>query len=670
MISGDAHRRAGERGTSVPRGGPGKPPGDHDDVPGHGEPEGAEEALRRSEQEFRAFFENVGVGASQLGPDGRYLRVNDRYCEITGYTREELLAGMGPVDLVHPEDRAREQESISALMAGRLTTVEMEKRLVRKDGTVVWLNVTANVVRDAEGRILRSAAIIQDVTERKRAEDALKASERMFRSLLDQLNVGVFLSTLDGKMEHVNPATARMAGFATPEEFLAVPAPRRYANPEDRRRFIDALKKDGTVHDFETTSVKADGTTYPVSLSAVVLYGADGKPEHCLGIVEDISARKRIAAERERLLETLRESDRRKDEFLAVLSHELRNPLAPIRTSLHVLERTDPGSEQGRRAQAVIDRQVTHLTRLVDDLLDVTRISRGKIQLRRERIELGEVARRTMDDYRVSFEASGIALEGRFGSEYFWVNADATRMAQVIGNLLGNAAKFTPRGGKVEVSLQRGGPQVVVCVRDTGFGIAPEMIGRLFEPFTQAPQDLDRNRGGLGLGLALVKGLVELHGGTVDAASEGPGRGAEFTIRLPLEAPPEKGTRAARPRAAQARRVLVIEDNVDAADSLKQLLEISGHDVQVAYDGPTGLEVAKRFRPDVVLCDIGLPGMSGYEVAHAFRADGDLRSARLVALTGYAAPEDKQRVAEAGFAEHVAKPPSAEIIERVVDDAS
>ncbi len=645
-----------------------RPP--HDGAAPFSAPDSVEAALRRAEEDCRAFFENAGVGVSQLGPDRRYVRVNDRYCEITGYAREELLAGMSPLDLVHPDDRAQEQELVSGLMSGGLLRGGMEKRLVRKDGSVVWLSVNANAVRDGEGRVIRSAAIVQDITERKRTEDALRESEHKFRTLLEQLNVGVFLSTLDGKMELVNPATARIGGYASVEEFIAVPAQRRYADPDGRHRFIETLKRDGNVSGFETIGLRKDGSEYPVSLSAVLLYDAEGHAEHCLGVVEDISARRRVASERERMLETLRNSDRRKDEFLAVLSHELRNPLAPIRTSLHVLERSEPGSEQCRRAQAVIDRQVTQLTRLVDDLLDVTRITRGKIQLRRERIELGDIARRTMDDYRVSFEASGVELEGRFGSELFWVEADPTRMAQVVGNLLANAAKFTQRGGHVEVSVLREGPMVALRVRDSGLGIAPEMLGRLFEPFTQAPQGLDRSRGGLGLGLALVKGLVELHGGTVEAASDGQGKGAEFTIRLPREAESDDRKHAASARTVQRRRVLVIEDNVDAADSLKEALELSGHDVRVAYDGAAGIGAAKKFRPEFVLCDIGLPAMSGYDVARAFQADDELRGARLVALTGYAAPEDRQRAADAGFADHVAKPPSVETIERLLDGAS
>ncbi|MBI5543503.1 MAG: response regulator, partial [Deltaproteobacteria bacterium] len=334
-----------------------------------------------------------------------------------------------------------------------------------------------------------------------------------------------------------------------------------------------------------------------------------------------------------------------------------------------VLERAAVGGEQARRAQAVIERQVSHLTRIVDDLLDVTRIARGKVQLRRELLELGELVRRTIDDHRPGFELGGVELTARFESELFWVNVDPTRLIQVLGNLLGNAAKFTSRGGKVEVSLRREGQTVAVSVRDSGVGISPEVRRYLFEPFSQAPQTLDRTRGGLGLGLAMVKGLVELHGGMVEAASVGLGHGSEFTIRLPLEEAPERAAAADEKRSCRRRRVLVIEDNVDSAESLRDALELDGHQVQVSYDGPTGLAQAREFYPDIVLCDIGLPGMDGYEVARAMRRDEVLKGSYLVALSGYALPEDLQRAAEAGFDRHVSKPPSIEMLEQLLTES-
>ncbi len=365
-------------------------------------------------------------------------------------------------------------------------------------------------------------------------------------------------------------------------------------------------------------------------------------------------------AERQRAEEALREANRRKDEFLAMLSHELRNPLAPIRNSLYILERAEPGGAQASRAQAVIERQVQHMTRLIDDLLDVTRISRGKIRLQRERLELNGLVRRVADDHREQFTRNGVALEVAICDEPLHVEGDPTRLAQVVGNLLQNAAKFTPRGGRARLSLRRSAEgSALVQVRDDGAGIAPETLSELFEPFVQAETSLDRSHGGLGLGLALAKNLVELHGGEVRAASPGLGQGAEFTVCLPLApaAEAKQGPASQATVTGGARRVLLIEDNVDAAETLREALELGGHRVEVALTGPEGLAKARALKPEVVLCDIGLPQLDGYAVARAIRSDPELRSAQLVALSGYALPEDVQRSREAGFDKHMVKPP-------------
>jgi signal transduction histidine kinase/ActR/RegA family two-component response regulator len=364
----------------------------------------------------------------------------------------------------------------------------------------------------------------------------------------------------------------------------------------------------------------------------------------------------------------LRQRDMRKDEFLAALSRELRNPLTPIRTSLYVLARTDPGSDRARRALQIIDRQVTHLARIVDDLLDVTRITRGKVQLQCAPVDFGELVRRSMDDHRTIFEASRTRMEGRFGPGPFWVHADQDRLMQVLSNLLGSAEKFA-RGGSVVLTLQREGAKVALRVRDTGAGIAPEMMEHLFEPFVQAEQTIDRTRGGLGLGLAMVKGLIELHGGTVGIASEGPGRGTELTVLLPLAAAPEQSEPAVERAPIPARRVLLIEDNRDVADSLADVLMLAGHEVQIAANGQEALALARTSLPEVVLCDLGLPGMDGYAVAKAFRGEKTLEGVYLVAISGYARPEDIRHALEAGFDLHVAKPIKLEQLDQVLADA-
>jgi two-component system CheB/CheR fusion protein len=361
---------------------------------------------------------------------------------------------------------------------------------------------------------------------------------------------------------------------------------------------------------------------------------------------EDISELKQREDALEYSERALREADRRKDEFLASLSHELRNPLAPIRNSVFVLAHSAPGGEAAQRAQLIIDRQVTHLTRLIDDLLDVTRITCGKIQPQLEQVELGALLRRTLDDQRGSFEALGVALDGQLPSTPVWVQADGARLVQVVSNVLGNALKFTPRGGRVRLRLDCLEEKAMVDVADTGVGIPPDALAHVFEPFSQAPQTLDRARGGLGLGLAMVKGLVELHGGEVNIQSPGTGGGTRVTISLPLGAagPLESAEHVAAPPASRrTQRVLVIEDNLDASETLQVALSLNGHEVRIAHDGARGLELATEYDPDVVICDIGLPGMDGYEVARAVRGPTRRQDKFVVGRSGEPRAEELQR---------------------------
>jgi len=370
--------------------------------------------------------------------------------------------------------------------------------------------------------------------------------------------------------------------------------------------------------------------------------------------------------------EELHQAIRRKDEFLATLSHELRNPLAPLHSSLYLLQRAEPGSDQANRMMAIMDRQISQLTALTNDLLDVTRISRGKITLQCSTVDLCALVRSTADDNRALFVGHALRLVLEVPDEPLPIYADPARLSQVIGNLVHNAAKFTPADGEVALVLERnpGSPRARLRVRDTGTGMDPELLSHIFDPFFQGDRSLARTQGGLGLGLALVKALVEMHGGSVEAASDGPGRGSTFTVELPLcevereDTPPPLLLQRAR------RRVLVIEDNLDAANSLRDVLELLGHWVETARNGRLGVSRAREFRPEIVFCDIGLPEMDGYAVARALRDELQLRDAVLVAMTGYAQPEDKRRATEAGFHEHLAKPPSIERLEEVLSRVS
>jgi CheY-like chemotaxis protein/two-component sensor histidine kinase len=349
-----------------------------------------------------------------------------------------------------------------------------------------------------------------------------------------------------------------------------------------------------------------------------------------------------------------------------MLSHELRNPLAPIRNAIYLLNHSDPGGEQARRARTILQRQTEHLTRLVDDLLDVTRIARGKIDLRRERVDLDAVVRRTADDLRSVMDQRGISLTVNTPGRPVWTDADPIRLAQVMGNLLGNAAKFTPRGGRVAVTLATAGEEAEIRVRDTGIGIERSLLPHVFDAFVQSERSDARGHGGLGLGLALVKGLVELHGGKVSAASAGPGTGAELVARIPIESPAVPARAAGeRARSRRGRRVLVVDGDADAAETLAALVELFGHTAEVVHDGSVAIARARSDAPDVVLCELGLPGLSGFEVAQALRSDGPA-GLRLVALSGYAQDDDLRRAIEAGFDAHVAKPADPAEIEKLL----
>jgi len=370
--------------------------------------------------------------------------------------------------------------------------------------------------------------------------------------------------------------------------------------------------------------------------------------------------------------QALRESDERKSNFIAMLSHELRNPLAPLRHALWLLDRAGPGTEQAALAKATLGRQVLHLTRITDDLLDVTRMSRGRIQLQKTRVDLVELVRRAVEDHEAIFTARNVSLATDLATLPLWLDADATRIGQVLGNVLWNAAKFTDPGGHAAIAVERGHRgTAVVRIRDDGIGIPPALLEHVFEPFVQADKSLDRARGGLGLGLSVVKALVELHGGSVQARSDGPGRGAEFAITLPLapEQPSVLDAAGREPERMPRHRVLVVEDNFDAAETLREMLLMWDHEVEIAHDGLEGLDKARAFQPDVVLCDIGLPGMDGYAVARALRSDPRLSSAFLVAVTGYASHEDARRAAGAGFDRHLGKPVPVELLEEVLATA-
>jgi PAS domain S-box-containing protein len=626
-----------------------------------GWPHEVAQALRMSEARFRTMADESPIIIWVTDARGHNEFVNRTYRDFFGVVSDEV-EGTRWRPLVHPEDETRYLGDFLRAVRER-EPFSGEARVRREDGEWRWIASYGQPRYAATGEFLGHVGISQDITDRKRAEQGLAMSEERFRVLVTATSDVVYRMSPDWSVMRQLNSRKFIADTDEPiANWLE-----KYIPPDDQplvTAAIDEAIRTKSTFELEHRVLRVDGSLGWTLSRAVPLLDASGAITEWFGLATDVTDRKR-AEEEARL------ADQRKSEFLGVLSHELRNPLAPIRNSVYLLERAAPASETSMRARGIIRRQVEHLTRLVDDLLDVTRISRGKIALQRRRVDLREIVRETTDDLRSVFSQAGVELHVDHVLGAVWIDADRTRMTQVLGNLLQNSVKFTPRGGTVTVALGTKGDRAEMCVRDNGIGMQSGSIEHMFEPFAQAEMSLARTKGGLGLGLPLVKGLVELHGGTVEARSPGTGCGAEFVVRLPLA---ETGTEARHEHRAAAEPpplvILVIEDNLDAGQSLADVLEIQGHRVHVARDGRSGLALARELRPDVVLCDIGLPDIDGYDVARELRGDDAARTTRLVALSGYAQPEDRQRACDAGFDAHIAKPPDIDELVSVLASVS
>jgi two-component system, chemotaxis family, CheB/CheR fusion protein len=463
---------------------------------------------------------------------------------------------------------------------------------------------------------------------------------------------------LEGVITSWNLGAQRLFGY-TAQEAIGRPVTMLMA-PERHHEAFDILlriRRGERLEHYETERVRKDGTRVQVSLSVSPLITADGQIIGASKIARDITAPK--LAE-----QALREADRRKDEFLATLAHELRNPLAPIRNSLHLLELSGNTSSAVEYVRAMMERQVNHMVRMVDDLMEVSRITRGKIELRRERVDLDSVIRSAIETSQPWFDAAGHRLDLSIPAEPLVLDADPVRLAQVFANLLNNAAKYTEQPGTIRVAARREDGGVTVSVRDSGIGIPAEMLPRVFEMFAQIDSARGRSQGGLGIGLTLVRKLVDMHGGTVSAHSEGPGTGSEFVVRLPLTdgAAAKRPSARAMPPELLPLRVLVVDDNRDAANSLGMLLKFLGAEIHLAYDGFEAIAALESFGADLVLLDIGMPGMDGYEVARRIRRHPKLADLKLIALTGWGQEEDRRRTAAAGFDHHLIKPTGIEAL--------
>jgi PAS domain S-box-containing protein len=516
------------------------------------------------------------------------------------------------------------------------------------------------LVQPFEG--IELVATVAALLRARRAEDSKRRLAADWQATFDAIGDGVCLLDRDGRLRRCNQAMADILG-STPSALAGRTGVLQPVLGEEGARFVQDY---GERH---VSDVAVGGRWYRLVVDPV--RGRDGALEGMVVVAADTTDRHGLEAELRARAGALAQADRRKDEFLAMLAHELRNPLSAIGAALGLREALAIDAEAGVRVGETLQRQTRHLTRLVDDLLDVSRITHGKIELRRSVVDLVDVTRRALIAAAPMIEATGTRLQVTLPDDQLPVDADVLRIEQVIVNLVGNAAKFSHRGSVVEVSLAAEGdpPEAVLAVTDHGVGIAPAMLESVFDLFVQVDQSAARSRGGLGIGLTMVKKLVELHGGTVTADSAGEGQGATFTFRLPgaLSAVAQPREAPAARSAATPRRVLLVEDNADISDLIQMQLRMWGHEVSIADDGPSGLEAALGQRPDIAFVDVGLPGMDGYEVARQIRSAEGGERMRLVAMTGYGRPEDRDRALAAGFDAHLVKPVDPRQLQDVLD---
>ncbi|MBI3411963.1 MAG: PAS domain S-box protein [Planctomycetes bacterium] len=632
----------------------------------------AQARTRERAEAFRVTLASIGDAVITADTEGRAVFLNAVAQALTGWTQEEAQGvSLERVFHIVNEETRRPVDNpvMRALREGRTVGLANHTVLLSKDGSERPIDDRAACIHDDQGRITGAVLTFHDISQRRRLEkemheriENLAASEEQMRSVVDHVIDGIITIDERGKVESFNAAAERLFGYRA-SEIIGHNVNRLMPEPYhgEHDGYLANYLRTGEAKIIgigrEVVGRRKDGSTFPMDL-AVSAFHLEGR-RFFTGIVRDITDRKRAE-------ESLREADRRKDEFLAMLAHELRNPLAPIRNAVQVQYLKGAADPELQWTRDVIERQVQQLTRLVDDLMDVSRISRGKINLQLEAVDLAAVVERACETSRSFIDDRKHELEVALPSEPVRVEGDTARLAQVISNLLNNAAKYTEVGGRIRLIVEPSDGEALIRVHDTGMGIAPEMLPKLFDMFTQAQGSENRAEGGLGIGLNLVQRLVELHGGSVQAFSEGPGRGSEFRVRLPLWqqtlAPIVSERKAETPHTAPARRVLIVDDNADAAESLAVLLRILGHHVRVACDGPAALNEVRSQSPDVVLLDIGLPRMNGLEVARRMREDLGLTDAMLVALTGFGQEDDRRRSQEAGFNAHLIKPVNLEAL--------
>jgi PAS domain S-box-containing protein len=642
----------------------------------------AEEALRQQSEWLRITLASIGDAVVTTDADGRVTSMNAVAQALTGWSQTDALGhALADVFVIVHEDTREvvENPAIRALQTGTIIRLANHTVLLARTGEEHPIDDSAAPIRDESGTTVGAVLVFRDVSDRKRTD----LTRAHLAAIVESSDDAIVSKTLQSIILSWNRGAERLFGYSADE---AIGQPITMLLPPDRRseeqHILDRIIRGERIEHFETVRVTKDGRRIDISLTISPIRDARGEIVGASKVARDISLRKSLEArndelrEREQLARQEAEAaNRAKDEFLAMLGHELRNPLSPILTALQLMKLRGSGGLE--RERTVIERQVSHLTRLVDDLLDVSRIARGKVELKEELVEIAEVVAKAIEIATPLLDQRTHALDVDVPRR-LWVRGDSTRLNQVVSNLLTNAAKYTPPGGRITVRASEERGEIVIRVRDAGIGIAPDVLPSVFDLFVQERQGIDRSQGGLGLGLTIVRNLVERHGGTVSAHSGGRGTGSEFVVRLPRanvpvdpEVPPdvESASESVIAPTDGALRILVVDDSVDGAEMLAAALSAKGYRTQVAFDAPTALQIAAEFRPAIAFLDIGLPVMDGYELAARLRGVSELSGIRLFAVTGYGQESDREKTRAAGFDYHFTKPIDLDAIEAVLKTA-
>jgi PAS domain S-box-containing protein len=628
------------------------------------------EALHQQRDWLLVTLSCIGDAVITTDGEGRITFLNPVAESLTGWTQEAVGQALdGVFRIINEESRQPvEIPTVQALREGRTVKLASHSLLIAKDGTERPISDSAAPITNDKGVVAGVVLVFRDISERRKAERAEAKAHSYADDIIETLREPFMVLDGDLRVKTANRSFYdwfQVSKEDTENRLVYDLGNGQWDIPGLRKLLEDVLARNQSVHDYEVEH------SFPVLGRKTMLLNArpfppdSEHPELILLAVEDVSDIRERA-------DQLAEANRHKDEFLATLAHEMRNPLAPIRNAIQYLGMEGLTERDVKTGRDVISRQVTVMVRLIDDLLDVSRISRNKLDIRKERVTLAAILENAVESSRPLIQECGHELTIRLPPEPVDLDADPVRLAQVFLNLLNNAAKYTKRGGHIWLTADREGSDAIISVRDNGIGISGDMLPRIFEMFTQVDRSLERSQGGLGIGLTLVRRLVDLHDGTIEARSDGPDQGSEFVVRLPLIQPllespsKEDGSRIA---ALSGSRILVVDDNRDSADSLGMLLRLKGNEIRTANDGLEAVEVAETFLPELVLLDIGLPKLNGYDVARRIREQPWGRDVTLVALTGWGQDEDRRRSQEAGFNFHMVKPVEFSALERLLDGA-